>query len=563
MKLTESDIKLLKIVSWVSGIFTMLIIITMIFSYFQLKTINPLDSPVLAELKEQYDKDPANRIKAEQIRAIDLMARKAYFSTRRQIEVGALLLVIGAAAFILAQRLISGNEKLQPVIPLSKPDQLSTGAKYRKYLTGSVIVLTAGAVVSSFLLRSNLPDLSANAKPGKEKANKTSKVSEFKPDKVNYPFFRGEDGRGIAGGEGYPTEWDGEAGTNIKWKVRLPANGKSSPVIWGDKLFVTGAVDRVCEVFCLDKKTGNILWSSSASGIEGEPEELPKMDMESGLAVSTAATNGKYVCAVFANGNLICLDMDGNKVWAKNLGSLANIYGYSSSLIISKDLLIVQYDADEKISLLGFDLGSGEMKWETLRPGRPVWSSPVIADFGDGPEVIINGNPSVSSYNAETGAEKWSVECLTGDVAPSAAVNSSMVYVVTDYARLAAVKPGAGAAIIWEDNTYTPDVSSPVANDEFLFLATANGDVACYNAMKGDTLWARYYLDQFYASPVIADDKVWFLDRSGIMHIVTAGDKYELIAEPALGEETDCTPAFSEGELYIRAKENIYCISEK
>jgi outer membrane protein assembly factor BamB len=175
---------------------------------------------------------------------------------------------------------------------------------------------------------------------------------------------------------------------------------------------------------------------------------------------------------------------------------------------------------------------------------------------------VINGNPNVTSYDVLTGKELWSVECMSGDVAPSLAVNTTMVYSVTDYAKLAAIRGGTGAAIIWEDNTFTPDVSSPVATDEFVFVATGSGDIACYNSEKGDTIWTNYFTDQFYASPIIADDLVYLLDRSGVMHIIKADSKFQLISEAALGERADCTPAFSDKRIYIRGKKNLYCISK-
>jgi len=146
-------------------------------------------------------------------------------------------------------------------------------------------------------------------------------------------------------------------------------------------------------------------------------------------------------------------------------------------------------------------------------------------------------------------------------VAPSLAINSKYVYAVTDYSRLAAVKPGPGPSIVWEDNMFTSDVSSPVANEQYLFIATGVGDLACYDAVKGDTLWTKYFMDQFYASPIIAGDKLYCLDRSGLMHIVNAGPEYQLIAESPLGEPSDCTPAFSDKNIYIRGRNNIYCIS--
>ncbi len=165
MKFTEKELKIIRGISLIAGIFTLIVGFTMIFSYIQLKTINPLDNPALLSVKEQYDKDPGAGNIAEQVRAMDLMARKAYFATRRQVETGSYLLLAGAVVFIFCSRLIAGNEKVVPSIPGVKPDQIGSGAKYRKYLLISASVILAGAIVSSFLLRSNLPDLSGNGNP--------------------------------------------------------------------------------------------------------------------------------------------------------------------------------------------------------------------------------------------------------------------------------------------------------------------------------------------------------------------------------------------------------------
>jgi outer membrane protein assembly factor BamB len=558
---TEKDISILRIVSQISGGFSMIVAFTMIFSFVQLKIMNPLDSPILLSIKEQYDKDPSNGVKAEQIRAMDLMARKAYFSSRWQVETGSYLLIAGVVIFILSQRIISENEKLNPVISDSKQNSSINRARNRKYLVSAVGVIFLLAVASSFLMRAYLPDLSggssrtaSNSGGGDDKASK--------PDKTNWPFFRGQDSRGIAGGSGYPTEWNGESGKNIEWKLEVPGRGKSSPVIWGDKIFITGVKDNVCEIYCIDKNNGKILWTGSASNIPGEPTVAPKTDAEAGLAVSTVASNGKVVCAVFANGNLACFDLDGKQLWAKNIGVPESSYGYSSSLLIYKDFLILQFDSNTKISLKGFNLETGNEAWETLRKGRAVWSSPVIGYFNGKTQVIINGNPFVSAYDPVTGAELWEIECMSGDVAPSVAVNSAMTYAVTDYAKLAAIKPGTGASILWEDNTFTPDVSSPVSTDKFLFVATGNGDVACYNALKGDTVWTHYFQDPFYASPIVADEMVYLLDRAGIMHIVKAEDKFTHIGDSPIGESADCSPAFSDKKIYIRGRKNLYCIAK-
>jgi outer membrane protein assembly factor BamB len=492
---------------------------------------------------------------------MDLMARKAYFTSRWQVETGSYLLIAGVIIFIICQLIIAQNEKTNPVLTGSKPDALLRQEKNRRYLISAVAVIFISAFAASFFLRADLPDISGKSS-GSSKKEAGSNEEAPKPDKINWPSFRGQDSRGIAGGSGYPAEWDAAGGKNIGWKTEVPKKGKSSPVIWDDKIFITGAQERTCDVYCIDKKTGKILWTGSASDIPGEPAVLPKTDPDAGLAVSTVATNGKVVCAVFSNGNLVCFDMDGKRKWAQNIGVPENSYGYASSLVIYKNVLLVQFDSNIKISLMGFDIETGNRKWETLRHGHAVWSSPVLAYFAGKPELIINGNPYVSGYDPSSGKELWEVECMSGDVAPSVAVNSTMTYAVTDYAKLVAIKPANGVSIIWEDNTYTPDVSSPVANDQFLFVSTGNGDVACYNALKGDTLWTHYFQNPFYASPIIVDDMIYLLDRNGIMHIVKAGSKFSLIAESPLGEAADCTPAFSDKKIYIRGKKNLYCISK-
>lgn len=557
--LTDKDVGTLKVVSQVAGGFSLIVALTMIFSLIQFYTIKPLDSPALLSLKEKYDKEPASAMLAEEVRVMDLMARKAYFSSRWQVETGSYLLLAGAVIFLLCQRLISENEKIKPSMPGPKPEIQTQSVRIRKYLLATVSVIAVAAVGASFILRSELPDFPGSSGSAGSSGEKTAKTAP-KPDKTNYPFFRGQDSRGIAGGSGYATDWDGASGRNIVWKVELPKAGKSSPVIWDDRIFLTGADGGQCEVYCVDKNSGSILWTGTAVNLPGEPAELPRMDREAGLAVSTAATNGKVVCAIFANGNLICFDIQGKQKWGKNIGVPESSYGYSSSLLIFGNLVLVQFDSNAKMALMGFDLDTGDEKWETLRNGRTVWSSPVLAYFGGTPQVVINGNPSVSSYDAVTGKELWAVECMSGDVAPSVAVNSTMAYAVTDYAKLTAIKAGTGASVVWEDNTYTPDVSSPVATDKYLFVSTGNGDVACYNSLKGDTLWTHYFPEPFYASPVIADDKVYLLDRSGVMHIVGAGPEFKLVSEAALGETADCTPAFSDKKIYIRGNRKLYCI---
>lgn len=561
MKFSEKEIRIFRSISLVSGIFTLVIAFTMLLTLVQLKVINPLDSPALQTVKEQFDRDPDNRDKAEQVRAIDLMARKAYFSSRWQVETGSYLLLAGALVFVVFQRLIAGSEKPVRMLLPGQPDIVAESKRNSRYLLISAGIVTIVAIISSFILRNELPS------PGKSSAIAGDEKSEAlpgslnQPGDVNYPFFRGEGSRGIAGGEGFPTVWDGPEGKNIRWRTAIPKPGKSSPVIWGDKLFISGAGEGELTVYCIDKNNGKIVWTGSGTGFPGASSEEPESDADAGMAVPTVAVSDNEVCAIFGNGNVVCFDHDGKFIWGKNIGIPLSSYGYSASLLIYGNLLLVQYDSQDKIALSGIDLETGEPKWETIRSGRLVNSSPVLAVFDGQPQILINGNPNVSSYDPADGRELWSLPGVSGDVAASLAVNSKMVYATADYFKLIALKPGKGGSAAWEDNSYTPDVSSPVANDNYLFVSTGNGDAACYNAETGDTLWTHYFEEPFYASPIICDNKVWMLDRSGVMHVVEADKKLNIISSSPLGENTDCTPAFSEKRIYLRGIKNLYCIS--
>jgi outer membrane protein assembly factor BamB len=561
MKFSDNEIRIFKGISLASGLITFIIAITMLFSLIQLKLIDPLNSPSLQSVKEQFDRDPDNRDKADQVRAIDLMARKAYFSSRWQVETGSYLLLAGAFVFALFQRLIAGSEKTAKSLRPDKPDIDLERTRNRRYLVVSAGAVTLLAVISSFVLRKELPAPGRSSPVSQNTKSAVVLTEAYQPGEVNYPFFRGEGSRGIAGGTGYPTEWNGTVGNNIKWKIAVPKPGKNSPVIWGDKLFLTGAVNADCEIYCINKKTGETIWTGSGSGFPGASLEVPESDTEAGMAVPTAAVSENEVCAVFGNGNLVCFDHNGKLKWGKNVGVPQGTYGFSSSLVIYDKLLLVQYDSQDKITLSGYELGTGELKWETTRSGRPVNSSPVLANFDGQPQLLINGNPNVSAFDPVSGKELWSLPGVSGDVAPSLAVNSKMVFAAQDYFNVIAIKPGKAGATVWQDNTFTPDASSPVANDKFLFIATGSGDVACYDSEKGDTLWSHYFKDPFYASPIIAADHVYLLDRAGVMHIVKADGEFQLVAESPIGERTDCTPAFSEKTIYIRTKENLYCIS--
>lgn len=611
MRFSDKVLSAIKAVSLISGGFTFLVALTMLFSLIQFKTLKPLDNPVLLNLKEQFDKDTENQDIKEQFRALDLMARKAYFSTRRQVETGSYLLLAGAIIFVFCQRILSGSDKKIPEQPGEKQNLFTYRGKRRKYILASAVFISSGAIIASFILRYNLPnpspvittninaninkspvyvnpDQSLNTEPTPPVVNNTSQsqpaeiVQKAKTDEIkdnpnlskenlsdktlvstSFPFFRGQGSRGIVEGTGFPTEWNGKEGKNIKWKVKIPKPGFNSPVIWGNKIFLSGADDQRTEVYCIDKNDGKIIWVANVTDIPEFPKTKPETSEDTGLSAPTLATNGSFVCAIFASGNLVCFDMEGNRVWAKVLGLPKNHYGHSSSLIIFESNLLVQYDRNDKSTLFGFNIATGELKWETLRDVKISWASPVIAQFNGISQVILNSDPYVAAYDPITGKEIWRIRTLSAEIGPSVAVNDKMVFVANEFAKLIAIKVGNQPEIVWDDNQFLPEVSSPVATNDLLFVATSYGAVACYNTASGELFWNHEFDYGFYSSPIISGGTVYLLDISGVMHIFRAAKAYSLIAESPLGEKTVTTPAFSERNIFIRGSDNLYCIAGK
>ncbi|MDP3433085.1 MAG: PQQ-binding-like beta-propeller repeat protein, partial [Bacteroidota bacterium] len=381
--------------------------------------------------------------------------------------------------------------------------------------------------------------------------------------KANYPFFRGAEGIGVAAQKNTPTDWNGAGGKNVIWKVKVPKSGYSSPIIWGNQLFVTGADAQVRMVYCYDKNTGKLLWEASADNIQGSPASAPKVTADTGLAAPTMATDGRAVFAIFGTGDVIALDMSGKRLWARNLGVPDNHYGHSSSLIIYKDKLLIQYDTNRSGKLLALATQTGATVWETVRASKVSWSSPILVNTGSRMELILTTNPNVNSYNPETGKELWNIACLSGEVGPSAGYADGMVFAANEYAKLVGIKIGGTTEIVWEADEYLPEVSSPLAVNGLLYIATTYGVFTCLDAKTGEKHWEQEYGDAFYSSPIYADGKVYITDMSGKTHIVKAAKEYQKIGTPELGEKSVCSPVFADGKVYLRGMNNLYCLGTK
>jgi len=601
-KSTNSKIKLARQIAWVAGAFALIMAVLLIANFVQTKLNNPIDNKTIPELVKRLSQSPDDDALKAEIRAFDLMARKAYFTSQWQLRTGCYLMFLGLIIFILAIRyVLSVKSKLNEIDSIEKVNGLDklVAQKWIIYAGSGLIVLALG---SGFFASNSLKDYQVNENPASLADAPTSNVVSATAGqpvaaadsttaqsnvavtdtsktvtapvavlagfptkaelKANYPFFRGAEGIGVAYQKNTPTEWNGAAGQNVLWKVKIPKSGFSSPIIWGDQLFVTGADAQARMVYCYDRNTGKLLWEAAADNIEGSPAKMPKVTGDTGLAAPTMATDGRAVFAIFATGDVIALDLSGKRLWARNLGIPDNHYGHGSSLIIYKDKLLVQYDTNKSGKLLALSTQTGATVWETVRSSKISWSSPILVNTGKRMELILTTNPNVNSYDPQTGKELWNVACLSGEVGPSAGYTEGMVFAANEYAKLVGIKIGATPEVAWEADEFLPEVSSPLAVNSLLYVATTYGVLACYDAKSGEKLWSQEYGDSFYASPVYADGKVYITDMTGKTHVVRNTRDYQLIGTSELGEKAVCSPVFQNGRVYLRGMNNLYCIGK-
>jgi outer membrane protein assembly factor BamB len=611
----------------IAGIFSAIVSIIMLLNYWQLQRSEPLENELLESLVAQLKKDSGNEQLKQDIRHVDLMIRKAYFTKQWQIRAGAYMLIAGMVVLVISLRQYDAYSK-EIEIPGSEDRHLGRELlASQRWIVYSITIIFGLALISAYLSNDQLSssyDLSETDDketgpdveeivirtqgeietetadiydPGSEQPERedliteddteageihgdlesgtpveeTEQVTETIENNAvsgslrfidQFPSFRGPYGLGISYHKDLPVDWDGASGRNIVWKSNIPLPGYNSPVIWGNKLFLTGASRTEQFVYCYNRTNGVMLWEHPVNDVSRSSGTIPKVTDDTGYAAPTVVTDGNSVCAIYATGDVVCIDLNGNRKWAKNLGAPDNHYGHSSSLLIHKGLLMVQFDTNREGKVLALDVSTGEQKWETKRSSKISWASPILANLGDHVELVLSSSPHVAAYDPITGKELWELECLMGEVGPSPAYHDGVVYATNEYAVLIAIKPGNPPEIIWETNEYLPEVASPVVDDGMVFIATSYGVIVCYDAASGEILWEYECDDGIYASPMIADNKVYFLDMGGKMHIFSKDRTMKLLAEPELGERSVSTPSFSDGRIYLRSDDYLYCIGK-
>ena len=393
--------------------------------------------------------------------------------------------------------------------------------------------------------------------------NQTAAIEDLKK---NWVGFRGFGSNGHATDATPPLTWSVKRGKNILWKTPIAKHGMSSPVVWAKRILLTGADEESRDIYCFDTEAGTLLWKHVVDELPGSPADggLPRVLDETGYAAPTMATNGRLAAAIFATGELVCVNMQGERVWAKHLGVPNNHYGHASSLICDDELLFVQYDQKEDSKLLAFKMATGKPAWQAVRD-EMSWSSPILIDNHGRVELILTDNKSVTSYNPKTGERHWRVECLDGEVASSAAYAGGYVFVANEGAAASAIDVAnhkETSIIVWQWDEALPDAASPIANKDYLILPTAYGVVACLDSKTGKVFWEHEFSHGFSSSPILVNDGVYITDLSGNTYIFKLGESFELLGESDIGEPAYATPAFVGDRIYIRGLTHLFCVGK-
>ena len=385
----------------------------------------------------------------------------------------------------------------------------------------------------------------------------------------DWPQWRGPASDGHSSEKNVPVKWDADS---IAWKTALPGLGQSSPVISGERIFLTAALEsgRQRVVFCIDRKSGKILWQETVW--TGTPEVTHKMN---GWASATCATDGKHVVAFFGKGGLHCFDVSGKKLWSKDLGKFDGPWGAGASPLIVGGAVIQNCDAQGEASLVAIDLKSGGIVWQTPRqvPPRGGWSSPVLVDAGSHRELVLNGEEVVTGYDPTSGKKLWTCKAFNGRGEPTVTAGNGLLYVVNGKpGDFYALRPGGEGDVTQSHMAWhTPrksgrDQPSPIVVGDFVIVISMDGFGFCYDSKGGKELWKERLGGNHVASPIAANGLAYFQDEAGKTTVIKPGPKLEIVTENTLPVAADeifrasLTPSL--GQMFSRSDKVLYCLGK-
>ena len=397
----------------------------------------------------------------------------------------------------------------------------------------------------------------------------------------NWPQFRGSTGQGHSLETGLPLKWS--ASENIAWRTALPGEGWSSPIVWGDRVFVTTATDggESCRVIALNRKSGTVLWNKEVF------KQVPRRkEARNSYATSTPATDGERVYACFGDGSFAALDFAGEVVWTNRSFPFYGQHGLATALVLHDGLLIMARDGssdgeDKKLgwqtpwdqaSILALDTNSGIERWKAKRGlSRISHGTPVIWTSSGVTQVVSEAGDVVQGFDAKTGARLWSSEVIGEGKVPSVVIGEGLVFTAGGWGgkdSIKAFKLGGRdelkeTNLAWEQKKGMPRVPSMIYVKPHLFAIADGGVAACLKADTGEIVWQERVGGNFSASPVAADGRIYFVGDTGETTVIEAGSEFKVLAKNPLGEKVQASPAISQGGIFIRTEKNLACISSK
>jgi outer membrane protein assembly factor BamB len=381
-----------------------------------------------------------------------------------------------------------------------------------------------------------------------------------------WPGWRGTRGDGTSTETNLPVRWS--KSENIAWKTDIPGKGHSSPVVWGDRVFLTTCIEEEQKrvLLCLDRRDGKLLWQRVVL-----TAPLEKKHHLNSYASATPATDGKHVWVSFLaypKMEVACYDMEGNKVWQVSPGDFHSVHGFCSPPILYKELVILNGDQDAEAWLVALDQATGKERWRTDRPNRTrSYCPPLIVDAAGRMQLVLSGSKCVASYDPDTGKQLWIIDGPTEQFVASLVYTDGLLFLTAGFPEhhIIAIRPdGSGnvtkTAIVWRDTRGASYVPSPIAHGDFFFVVSDEGMASCLEARTGKRLWMERLGHHHSASPVSVEDYLYFPADDGVTWVLKAGPKFEVVAQNDLGEECYSSPAVSHGQIFLRTVHHLWCI---
>lgn len=554
----------------VGAVFTLVFLGLLIVNGYRQYGAGARQEALLTAEKQRLLQVPDNETLIDEIRERDRDYRTGKFRALDFTGLGGLMLLVSAVVTFGALRWLSHLKGIspEPVPNTEEPYRRRRQGAGRMALAGGAILLTAAAM----LLEQRVPSgWLARVGTG---AGASADADYASPEQLaeNWNRFRGFAGAGVVPYDDIPTRWDGTGGSGILWKTPIPLPGHNSPVVWQDRVFLSGASWEKREVYCFDAESGAILWTGEVPTAH-MGDRWPDVMEDTGLAASTMATDGVRIYALFATGDLAAFDFGGRRLWHNNLGIPDNTYGHATSLEVWQDRVLVQYDQgfvdDGKSRLYAFDGRTGGLLWEVKRPVAKSWTSPIVARVGDDYQFITVSTPWVIAYDPNDGKEIWRANCVDGEAAASPIVSGGLVIAVYPNHETVAIRSGASGdltdtGVAWRNEDIAPEIVSPAADDHRVFLLDSYGTLYAVNGLDGKLLYEHDFEENVKSSPTLVAGRLYVLSIFGTMFIGTPGDtEFTLEATNYLEEACYASPAFMDGRIYIRGESHLYCIGNE